>query len=171
MKNRYMIKTNIAYIEELPQDSLSEYKELCRWICEKYEEDNREISKRNLKYLESSSRKIKDLLADLNKSSDDCNYYINLKKVEYKNKECFSEFILDIKDEYEYLRENRIETKDYYREYNKILSWYKLTEEYIREALRNLAVQKVDYEQMNFSEISINKNVIIDKEIVYSNVG
>ena len=96
-----MIKTNIAYIEELPQDSLSEYKELCRWICEKSEEANREISTRVLKCLESSSRKIKDLLADLNKSSDDCNYYINLKKVEYKNKECFSEFILDIKDEYE----------------------------------------------------------------------
>ncbi|HBF7390232.1 TPA: hypothetical protein KOW58_003871 [Clostridioides difficile] len=144
------INYSVKYIQEIPQSSIAEYEQFCEWLNDKYKDDKRKINENNLEYFDSSLNKIKILLEGINKNIKSIEKIINLNKIDFDNKEHFIELLEDMKDEYEFLTDT--DSTDY-EHFNRIMSWYRLTPDYLDSSIKHLANNKVDLKGIDFDEV------------------
>ena len=97
----------------------------------------------------------------MNEQRNDINVFLRLKDIEYiGNKNNFDDFIEDIKFEYELF--NRKSDYDYF---NRVLSWYKIKQQFIESTINFLARNKLDLNELSFkSECNQYNNEIIESK-------
>ena len=143
---RLINRPNFQYVYEIPKDSSTKYKELCEWMYRSLKEDEKIARDNNLYYSYKSIEKLEIQLQRMNDQRNDINVFLRLKDIEYMgNKSNFDEFIEDIKFEYElFVRKND------YDYFNRVLSWYKIKQQFIESTMNFLSRNKLDLDELNF---------------------
>lgn len=150
-ENLKTVNYRIEYIEEISHNSKTEYNKFCKWLNDKYNNDEEKIIENELEYLKTSLNQIRELLSKINDSNRSIDNIIKLNKIDFYNKDNFKEFLEDMKDEYEFLAESEDIN---YEHFNRIISWYRLTPDYLNSSIKHLANNKVDLASINFDEIN-----------------
>lgn len=154
-------RPDVQYVYEIPEDSSTKYKELCEWMYRSLKEDEKIARENNLHYSYKSIEKLEIQLREMNEQRNDINVFLRLKDIEYiGNKNNFDDFIEDIKFEYELF--NRKSDYDYF---NRVLSWYKIKQQFIESTINFLARNKLDLNELSFkSECNQYNNEIIESK-------